>query len=95
MSLSKTGAYSMDIHHATKLTCVDTHNLVSEGYNPPDESVSVQIATLRLVPDCEFRGFRASMNPRFEVGILDSMDRISDFYEKFQYVLMWSIESNL
>ena len=29
------------------------------------------------------RGFRTSMNPRFEVGILDFMDGIPDFIEKF------------
>ena len=38
-------------------------------------SVSVR---LRII-----RGFRASVNPRFQAGIPDFMDGITDFMEKF------------
>ena len=39
------------------------------------------------------KGFRASVNPRFEAGILEFMDGIPDFMEKFQYILMCYIET--
>ena len=36
-----------------------------------------------MCPSANLRGFRASMNPRFEVGILDFMERIPDYMENF------------
>ena len=43
---------------------------------------------------CKYlKGFRASVNPRFEGGTPDFMDQIPDsFYGKIQYVLIWCIE---
>ena len=39
----------------------------------------------KIMQAANLRGFRASMNPRFEVGILDFMDGIPDFKKNFKF----------
>ena len=55
-------ACSMDIYmtwYVKRFMCVDSHNLVSEAYRPLTKSVSVKIATLRLM-----RGYRFFLGDR-------------------------------
>ena len=50
--------------------------------HPVGQSV-VLIESSPCTQAANLRGFRASVNPRFEAGIPDFMDGISEFMEKF------------
>ena len=57
-----------------------------QGYQVDAAKVFVKMNDKKgvsILQDANLRGFRASMNPRFEGGIPDLMDGIPDFMDNF------------